>query len=263
MKKTIHSLLAILLFASFYAVQAQVPGTVTNLPDTVNRTDDKGNKTGFWIEKLGDKTFKGDYADNVRIKCWVGYYANDAIYALEYYDKGLKDGISIQLDRKGKISLVEHYRNGQLSGKKILYSQYSDRPVAESEYLQGKKNGVHRQFYETGKVQEETWYKDDLKHGSSVWNDKNGKKLVEYWYKEGNFDGVQKTYYDNDSLQTVTNYLNNNLSGESREYYRNGKLKLSGKYVDGKKEGVWTEYDELGKISKTIKYKDGVETVKK
>jgi antitoxin component YwqK of YwqJK toxin-antitoxin module len=244
-------------------IQAQKTATEEKNADTLNRKNSNGEKYGPWNEKVGEITFKGEYVAGRKVKDWIGYYPNNVIFKVEYYDNGLKDGISIQFDRKCKISLVEHYKNGLAHGQTILYSQYNENPVSETEYAFGKKNGLYRQYYENMKIQEESWYKDDLKNGISRWNNKNGQRVAEYNYKAGNFDGLQKTFYDNDTLQAINNYQDNRLSGESREYYRNGMIKLSGKFVNGLKEGAWTEYDELGKVEKVIRYKNGMEQNKK
>lgn len=252
-----------LLVGSLSFVAAQTKSDQTGIPDSANRTDPQGNKTGYWIEKTGEYTSKGEYRENKKVRSWVTYYGNGMIYKLENYENGIKEGISLQFDRKGKISLIEHFKSGLSHGKTTLYSQLNELPVSETEYIAGKKNGLYRQFYENGKIQEETWYMDDKKDGLSRWNNKSGMRIAEYNYKAGNFDGIQKTFYDNDSLQSVTFYKDNNLSGESKEYYRNGKLKISGKYLNGQKEGPWTLYDEMGKVEKVIRYKDGQEVPKK
>ena len=262
MKKVLSFLLTLIIVIPFYT-NAQVAASDDKLPDSVNRTDSKGDKVGYWIEKQGDVTYKGEYINNKKVKNWIGYYSNNIISKIEYYTDGVKDGIIIQFDRKGKISMVEHFKSGLANGQTIIYNQYTETPLAETEFSLGKKNGYYRQYYDNGKIQEESWYKDDLKNGPSVWNNKNGKRIAEYNYKTGDFDGLQKTFYENDSLQSTNNYLNNSLSGEAKEYYRNGQVKISGKYVNGQKEGAWTEYDELGKVEKVTKFKGGAELNKK
>jgi antitoxin component YwqK of YwqJK toxin-antitoxin module len=262
MKKIVSFLLTIVVVIPLL-MNAQVAASDGKLPDTVNRNDANGNKIGYWIEKSGELTYKGEYDANKKVKNWVGYYPNNLIYKLEYFTNGEKDGISIQFDRKGKISLVEYYKNGLTHGQTVYYSQFNESPVSETEYAFGKKNGLYRQYYDNGKIQEESWFKDNLKNGLSRWNNKSGQRLAEYNYKDGNFDGLQKTFYENDTLQTTSNYTGNQLSGESKEYFRNGKLKVSGNYLNGQKDGVWTEYDELGKVQKVTRFKDGVEVKKK
>lgn len=235
----------------------QVKPTDYKLPDSVNKLDANGLKSGYWIERQGELTSKGIYVTNLKTGNWIIYYSNNSIHKLEYYNKGAKDGICLQFDRKGKLTLQENYTRGLLHGQTIYYGQYTETPMSEISFANGKKNGQFRQYYDNSKIQEESNYKNDIKDGSSHWYNKNGKLIAEYNYKNGSFDGIQKTFYDNDTLQTSTMYLNNQLSGDYKEYYRNGKLKVSGKYVAGLKEATWTEFDELQKPQKVIKYKAG------
>ncbi|MEI7725662.1 MAG: toxin-antitoxin system YwqK family antitoxin [Bacteroidota bacterium] len=262
MRKILSFLLTMIVVIPLH-MNAQVAANDSKLPDSVNRKDATGNKTGYWIEKLGELTYKGEYAANKKVKNWIGYYPNNLIYKIEYFENGVKDGISIQFDRKGKMSLVENYRNGLAHGQTIYYSQFNESPLSETEYAYGKKNGLYRQYYDNAKIQEESWFKDNLKNGLSRWNNKNGQRVAEYNYKEGNFDGLQKTFYENDTLQTITNYKDNKMSGEFKEYYRNGQIKVSGSYLNGQKEGTWTEYNELGKAVLVARFKNGVEQFKK
>jgi uncharacterized protein len=261
--KSLYSFLFMIILAMPFRLTGQEVSQDNKYPDSINRKDDSGNKTGYWIEKANDVTYKGEYVANKKNNNWVGYYSNNVVSKVEYYSNGVKDGISVQLDRKGKITLLEHYKNGMLHGQVIAYSSMTEIPVSEAMYANGKKNGMYRQFYDNGKIQEETWFKNDMKDGVSKWNNKNGQRLAEYNYKANNFDGVQTTFYENDTVQTINTYKDNKLSGESKEFYRNGKIKASGKYVNGLKEGAWTEYNELGKIEKVTRYKEGEEIIKK
>lgn len=237
------------------AKPAEQKATDLNLPDSVNRFDASGLKTGYWIEKQADLTSKGAYISGKKTGNWVTYYPQNFVHKIEFFTDGVKDGISMQFDRHGKLTLNENFSNGQLHGQVFYYGQYSQTPMSETNFANGKKNGLFRQYYDNAKIQEDTYYKDDLKNGTSRWYNKGGKLIAEYNYVDGNFEGVQKTFYENDTVQNLSTYKNNQLSGDYKEYYRNGNLKLSGKYVDGLKEGSWTEFDELGKPSKVVKYK--------
>jgi antitoxin component YwqK of YwqJK toxin-antitoxin module len=227
-----------------------------------NKVDSKGNKYGFWTETEGELTWRGEYIDNQKVKTWVAFYKNNYIARLVNYTKGLKDGVLVQIDKKGKVTLMENYRDEKLDGLVIVYGQSSEFPQSETHYLNGKKDGLYRQFYDNGKIQEESNFQDDLKHGFSRWNNKSGQRIAEYNYDKGNFSGIQKTFYENDTLQSTVNYVDNQMSGESKEYYRNGVVKLAGNYLNGLKEGPWTEYNELGKVQRVIRYKAGVEVKK-
>jgi len=257
MKKLVI-LFALIVMIAPWSVTAQVKATDSNLPDSVNHLDANGLKTGLWIERQGEMTSKGIYNLNKKTGNWVTCYSNNFLYKLEYYNDGIKDGISLQFDRKGKLTLQENYKNNVLNGQTVYYGQYSETPMSETNFANGKKYGQFRQFYDNAKIQEESYYQNDIKNGTSKWYNKTGHKVAEYNYKNGNFEGFQKTFYENDTIQALSNYAGNLLSGDYKEYYRNGKVKLSGTYVAGLKEGMWTEYDELGKKQLETKYKAGV-----
>jgi len=259
--KRIAFFLTVLTF--LFSIQSFAQTSEEKISDTLNKTDSYGNKTGFWIEKEAGIIYKGEYAAGKKVKSWVGYYPSNLIYKVEFYDNGLKDGVSLQFDKHGKVIMVENYRNGVLHGPSFSYGNSGDAPMSETDYANGKRNGVYRLYYDNAKIQEESWFKDGAKNGVSRWHNKSGQKIAEYNYKMGNFDGIQKTFYENDTLQSVSNYTDNVLHGESKEFYRNGKVKISGNYVLGQKDGPWTEYDELGKVEKVVKFKNGVEAGKK
>jgi len=222
--------------------------------DTINKMDPNKAKYGYWIEKIGDQIVKGYYVNNKKTGVWITTLSSNLIQRLEYYKDGVKDGISLSIDRKGHLMSQEYFKNGLLNGLSINYTAFSEMQVSEINYLNGKKNGIYRTYYDNGKLQEETNYIEDIKDGQSKWYNKAGKRVAEYNYGNGAFQGIQKTYYDNDTLSTATTYLNNIMTGDYKEYYRNGKLKQEGKYINGLKEGAWVEYDELGKPLKTVKF---------
>ena len=256
MKKTIFIAIAFLCLVPF-ANQAQVKINPVKPADTLNRSDATGLRTGYWEEKTGEILNKGMYSQNKKEGTWVGFYSNTVLSKMESFKDGQKDGYSIQLDRRGKITQFETYLAGVLNGQQVVYAQSGDFPVSETNYLKGVKNGVYRLYYDNGKIQEETYFVQNHKDGASRWFNKNGKAMVEYDYKLGLFEGPQKTFYDNDTLQILSNYSKNQLTGEYKEFYRNGKPKLTGKYVNGQKDGPWTEYDETGKAIKVTKFKAG------
>lgn len=256
--KTFSSVLLALLLIISAPLFSQT-AVVKKSADTTNRYDANNLKTGYWEEREGEFTAKGCYKNDKRVDNWISFHPNHMIQKIEFYTNGIKNGISVQFDRKGKIMTVEYYNNGLLNGVSTTYNQFSESPVTETSYIGGKKNGMVKLFYDNGKLQEESNYTDNLKNGMSRWFTKNGKTVAIYNYSRGEFEGTQRTFYENDSVQVLSNYTGNKLSGEYKEFYRNGKMKISGKYTDGLKDGVWIEYDELGVPARTTKFKLGVQ----
>jgi len=256
--KTFSPLL-FLLFVVFSTPLFSQVSTDRKPYDTINQYDANKMKTGYWEERDGEFMTKGYYKNDKRVDNWISFHPNHMIQKIDFYTDGIKNGISIQFDRKGKIATVEYYKNGLLNGTSTTYNQFNESPVSETTYKGGTKNGVARLYYDNGKLQEESYYTNDLKNGTSKWFNKTGKTVASYNYNQGEFEGIQKTFYENDTVQVLSNYTKNKLSGEYKEFYRNGKMKLSGKYTDGLKDGIWIEFDELGVPQRTTKFKLGVQ----
>ena len=88
-----------------------------------------------------DQYAKGYYVNNKKSGIWITTLQNDMIQKLENYVDGSKDGISIIIDKKGHLLTQEYYKNGILNGLSIHFNSYSEMPVSEINYLNGKKNG--------------------------------------------------------------------------------------------------------------------------
>jgi len=251
------SLIFTLLFLMPVLIFAQT-ATEKKTDDTTNKVDASNRRTGYWEEKIGDQIMKGYYVNDKRTGTWILCVNTGLLQKLESYDNGLKNGISISLDRKGHLKNQEYYKNDKLSGLSVTYGMYSEMPLSQINYIDGVKNGVSKLYYDNGKIQEEAIYKAGVKEGPSKWYSSAGRLLALYNYHNGQFEGVQETFYENDSVQTATMYSNNIINGGYKEFYRNGIIKLSGSYINAIKEGAWIEYDETGKAVKTTKYKKGV-----
>jgi antitoxin component YwqK of YwqJK toxin-antitoxin module len=254
--KTFRNLLTLVLLSFSFTLFAQ-QSTETTGGDTINKFNANNQKTGYWVERNGELTNQGVYKDGKKTGNWVTLLSNNLLNKVEFFNNGLRDGISVQFDRKAKIVTYENYKNGELNGTCVYYGPYNENPTKETNYANGKLNGITKLFYDNGKIQEESYYKANLKSGPSKWYNKDGKIIASYNYINGLFEGMQTSYYENDSLQSRSDYKNNLLNGDYKEYYRNGKLKESGRYLNGLKEGPWTEYDETGKVTKVTKYKEG------
>lgn len=226
--------------------------------ESFNQLNEANLKVGFWKERNGELTTRGNYVNGLKDGTWETYLSDDLIFRVEIFNKGQRDGIVMQFDRKGKITNVEHYRNNQLHGAVFIYSPFSAKLQKMQEYNNGKLTGLYRSYYDDGKIQEEAFYKEDQKHGPSKWFSREGRLVAIYHYANGAFEGTQRTFYDNDTTATIVKYVGNKQDGDYKEFYRNGKPKITGTYINGLKEGTWTEYDETGKPVTVTRYKNGV-----
>ena len=184
----------------------------------------------FKIKKMD---VKKNYLLNIRSK-----YIFDALFLDEkqklkmiIYNKQLQAKFGVDIKNYKKIS--GKYKIGEKKGIVEEYNLYTNLLVFKGEYLNGKRNGKGKDYYDNGKVEFEGNYLNGNRHG----------KGKEYDY-EGN-------------LRHEGEYLNGKRKGE--EYYNSGNpygyrniLRFKGEYLNGKK---WNGniYNPNGKICSEIK----------
>ena len=130
--------------------------------------------------------------------------------------------------------------------------EYNDYSLLryEGEYLNGKRNGKGKEYYE-GTHSKILKFQGEFLNGlkwNGIWFNKNGKILYEI--KDGK--GIIKECYGNGNIKYEVEFLNGEKNGKVKEYYNNGKLLFEGKYLnDLKWEGKG--YDKNNKIIYEIK----------
>ena len=100
----------------------------------------------------------------------------------------------------------------QEKNKGRLYDANSKKLLYIGEFLNGKKNGKGKEYYE------------------------NGKLKFEGEFLKGKRNGKGKEYYENGKLTFEGKYLNGEKK-EGKEYYKDGHLKFEGEYLKGGKKG--------------------------
>ncbi len=104
--------------------------------------------------------------------------------AYEIFHQKPYTGKFVKLDRNGKKSLEENYRDGKLNGKTITWDGNGQK-VGERTWKDNKLNGKLIYWYENGQKSVEGTYKNDKKNGKWLdWNEA-GKKVKEETYKDG------------------------------------------------------------------------------
>jgi len=131
--------------------------------------------------------------------------------------------------------------------------------------------------YGNGRLESETCYEDDLRHGkhyyygsSGISYDGGGSYVDEPYTKEGYYindkrHGEWKIFqgfpwsakFDKNKVISIENFENGKRDGPLISYYRNGKKSQDGLYKDDKAYGLWTYYSPDGKESSELIYKDG------
>ena len=150
------------------------------------------------------------------------------------YNKELQKKIGIDIEdykkKSGKYKIGK--RVGKRIGKGAEYTRGKNKLIFEGEYINGKRNGKGKEYYENGKLKFEGKYLNGLKNGEGI----------EY-HSEKNFNKEKEIKFEGQ-------YLNGLRNGKGKEYYKDEKLKFEGKYLNGLRNGKGKEY----KIYKFVDY---------
>jgi len=133
---------------------------------------------------------------------------------------------------------VLYYYENPFSG--TLFSYYKVGKLKfQIEYLNGKKHGFEKQWYESGNNLIERFYKEGFKTGihKSWWQD--GVQKFEYHFnKKGEFHGVVKEWYKNAQVFRDFNYVDGKEVGLQRMWKDDGTIKANYEVVNGERFGL-------------------------
>ncbi len=114
-------------------------------PDTINRTDVKGNKQGYWIKRYpgGNIQYEGYFLDNQPAGTFKRYYENDTIQSILFYSKNREEADAIFFHRNGFIASTGKYISRKKEGKWSFYSSVIEGYlVLEENYRNNLRQGL-------------------------------------------------------------------------------------------------------------------------
>ena len=114
---------------------------------------------------------------------------------------------------------------------------------------EGSKDGVHRQYFDDGKLFMETHCAGGKKHGVSVQYRPDGSVSREESYADGQLDGNIKEYHRNGLIISETYYKSGKLDGIQRRYWADGKMAFKREYRDGVASAPAEVYDSNGNVA--------------
>ncbi len=173
--------------------------------DSIRSDHDKN-----FIYKLNTQ-IKCKFDEDINEICTTGihfYLSRESAYFHHYYIKTF-------IPKEGPYTCKSWYDNGE--------------KWSEKQYLDGDIT-LQTEWYENGYKSLEINYKNDLKHGTSI-----------YWYDNG-----KKSLY--------CNYLNGKLDGLEIKWWSSGHIKYENRYKDGLQHGISLEYHKDGKLKSSIEY---------
>jgi len=194
-----------------------------------------GKKNGFkrTFDPDSNKLLLEEHFVNDIKQGFTFFYKNNIKYKQVPFIDGKENGLGKEFNKDETIITLTTYKNGFVG---------REEKINRTDRL-GKKNGVHKSFFEnTDKEKIVCTYSDDKLNGYlKEFNLKGDLMRTEKW-----IDGV---------LQINPKELVR--LDTKKEYYPDGRLKASGTSKQGVLEGVMRYYDEEGKVNASKFYKNG------
>lgn len=107
------------------------------------------------------------------------------------------------------------------------------KKVIETQYVNGKVDGVEILFFANGTIETKSEY------------------------KEGKFNGTMTSYFSNGNLKSTEIYVNDYKNGKSVYYYPFGGKEKEGNYENCFEVGKWIFWNEAGQKVSEKEYKMG------
>jgi len=198
----------------------------------INYTDINGMKQGFWVKKDidGQKIYEGYFKNDIPYGTFKRYHTNGVLKAIMVFDTVDQKKIQvIYYDDAGEKSATGYF-NGRMRDSIWQFFGADMKLVEEEHYVSGKRNGMSKKFYPSGKEVEEICFKD------------------------GKMNGTWLRYYENGNLRMKTQEVMDKRIGDFYSYFADGKVEIQGNYKNDVKEGLWKIFDNKGKVLKEMKF---------
>ena len=143
----------------------------------------------------------------------------------------IRNGLYYEKNAKKPFTgvIASDYANSQIYGR-----GYNGIIFTKGEIIEGKKEGLWKEWYSTDKQFFEGHFLNGLGDGTHIWWHPNGEMLAKGNYFEGKRHGLFKKWYETGSIHQKLNYQFDNLHGEQIQYDASGKITLKSVYDKGK-----------------------------
>jgi len=158
------------------------------------------------------------------------------LFSCDYNEKNSSacyNADSVVITTKGGISSI-----GSVPITGIVYSLNNNDVLFIDRYLNGKKDGICRQWYPNKQLKEVRYFesgKYESEH-KGWWED--GKQKFIYHYKNDEFDGNVEEWQSDGLLFRDFNFKNGYEDGMQRMWYANGKIKANYFATNGRQYGL-------------------------
>ena len=204
-----------------------------------------GLKDGFWTEYEYDDwaeyRYEGNYENGNRNGKWIKYHDQ-----VSMTDGSILDGIKIR---------ETEWENGKKNGLETKW-HWNGIKSSEINFVDGKKNGIERTWHENGHKWSEKTFLDDKLHGNHTTWYENGVKESSYEWANGKYI-LLGSWFKNGQPCSQEKCTKNDGENIYTEYFPCGNIRLKGSLINKERNGVWTEWGSPNKKDSEGKYENG------
>ena len=189
------------------------------LAQTVESVDVSKAPNGKFTTTVHDGNIEGNVLNGQKEGVWIEYFAGNTYLPMRVmtYEKGKKNGVSMEFDKSGSITKMAEYKDDMLDGQVSEWFR-GGRLSKMNTYKKGVMDGMQVLCYEKGGNLEVANYKNGQRDGMTTWYYENGNEKMAIEYKNGQFDGKQLTFYPDGSLKSEAIYKDGKQQGKTKTY---------------------------------------------
>ncbi len=155
-------------------------------------------------------------------------------------------GKSLCVYKNGKNKSESNYKDGKKDGLLTLWYENGNKK-SEINFVNGERHGTRTDWYddirrELGQIKSTAIYKAGKQHGSQVAWHPNGKKMAETIFVNDKEDGAFIAWHDNGELKLSSYFKDGKEDGKFSLYDELSNKLVEGQYIDGEKDGTWKEW---------------------
>jgi antitoxin component YwqK of YwqJK toxin-antitoxin module len=170
------------------------------------------------------------------------------------YADGSMDGLQKTWDEAGGLRTREWYQMGRLVGLTVYDPQGR---VESSEEFFGEFKPVPKAKFANGRVDESSEIALGRRQGIHREYDEVGRLRLESNYEKGVLEGTLRAFFSDGKRSQLAEFHQGEKFGLEETFYQNGKPRSRGFYKFGLKEGKWQQFDPHGHVEFDGEYLQG------
>jgi antitoxin component YwqK of YwqJK toxin-antitoxin module len=201
-----------------------------------NQLDEQDRKTGPWkVEYENGRTlYEANFKEGRPVGELVRYYESGAVRARMMFDTLEDLSFTRMYYKNGKQAAEGWYADQAKDSVWTYYSEFDGTIRIQEPYEDGNLQGMVRSYYPSGKISEEVAWLENKKQGSWKQYYENGSLRLKCRYENDMLNGLYEVFSADSTIKVRGAYLENNSNGIWSFYDETGLEVYSIKYEYGK-----------------------------